>query len=65
MSFRWVLRDGSGAEIGESGTWDSRQEAEAWMEDSWADLFAGEARSVSLRRGGEVIYEMDLSQEDG
>jgi hypothetical protein len=65
MSFRWVLHDGSGGEIGESGTWGSRQEAEAWMADSWSELLEGEARSVSLRRGREVLYEMDLTPENG
>jgi hypothetical protein len=65
MSYRWVFRNGSGGEIGESDTWDSRQEAEAWMADSWAALLEGEARSVSLRRDGEIIYEMDLTPEDG
>ena len=39
---------------------DTREEAEAWLGESWADLLSSGAERVELMCEGRVVYEMGL-----
>ncbi|MFN2525088.1 MAG: hypothetical protein ABR505_02320 [Actinomycetota bacterium] len=61
--FRWGFRDASGADAGSSQTFDSKEQAEEWMGQRWADLLAGGTETVTLMSNGEDLYEMGLRAE--
>ncbi len=60
---RWILHDGSGAEMRATETFTTREEAEAWMSSEWSGLLEEGAESVSLVEGDETIYQMGLGEE--
>lgn len=61
--FAWTLHDADGTPLRTTQTFDSREEAEAWMGTSWAELVTEGAESVSLMEGDETVYEMGLRPE--
>jgi siroheme synthase len=58
--FRWVLRDETSATVRVTQPFKSQQEAEAYLTDSWASLADEGVKSVRLKSGDEVIYDMEL-----
>ena len=59
-TFSWVLIDPTGTELRSSETFESREQAEAWMGSEWSSLRAEGAESVSLREGDTEVYVMSL-----
>lgn len=62
-AFAWTLHDAEGTTLRTTETFDSKEEAEAWMGTSWSQLLAEGAESVSLMEGDETVYEMGLRAE--
>ena len=60
--WNWVLHDGSGAEMRTTQGFASKEEAEAWMGDHWAELLEEGAETVSLRSDGNHEYRMGLRE---
>lgn len=60
--FLWVLHDPSGKELRTTGAFSSREDAEAWMSEKWAELLAEGAESVTLERDGDALYRMGLRE---
>ncbi|MDQ3985914.1 MAG: hypothetical protein M3280_05390 [Actinomycetota bacterium] len=62
--FSWTLLSDAGDEIKEMDErFGSQEDAENWMGDHWRELADQGAASVSLRRAGEVVYDMSLAPE--
>ena len=59
---RWVLQDLEGAEIRTTQTFESREEAEAWMGSEWAALLDEGGEFVLLMDGDESVYRMGLRE---
>lgn len=60
--FFWKMNGPSGEEVGESERFAAQDEAEAWMGDNWSRLLDEGAETVSLVRGGDVLYDMGLRE---
>lgn len=55
--FSWQLHEASGTvRPGETSTFPTQAEAEAWLGEEWADLLADGIESVTLLRGTEPVY---------
>jgi hypothetical protein len=61
--FRWTPEDAAGNDLEPSEAFSTREEAEAWMGESWASLLAGGAEYVKLMEGNRVVYRMGLREE--
>ena len=61
--FVWTLRDADGGTLRTTQTFDSKEEAEAWMGNTWDELLAEGAETVALVEGDETLYEMGLRPE--
>jgi hypothetical protein len=59
-AFRWVLKDPQGGELRATETFDSKDEAEAWMGAEWEGLAAEGAARVVLMEGDDLVYDMSL-----
>jgi hypothetical protein len=62
MTWRWILRDGSGGAMRDTHTWPSRQEAEDWMSQNWQQLLDEGAEAVSLVEDAREEYTMGLRE---
>jgi hypothetical protein len=62
-AFRWILRDPEGSDMRSTETFDSKDEAEAWMGAEWASLAAEGAQRVVLMQDEEVVYDMSLEPQ--
>lgn len=60
--WNWVLHDASGTDMRTSERFASKEEAEAWMSDRWAELLDEGAETVSLRADGKHEYRMGLRE---
>ena len=58
----WVLHDASGADLRSTESFSSKEEAEAWMGDHWAELLDEGAETVTLKSDGEHQYRMGLRE---
>lgn len=47
-----------------TGGFPSQAEAEAWVGESWQELYAGGARAVTLLDAGREVYTMSLEPAD-
>lgn len=61
-AYVWVLLAADGSEMRSSEVFPSKEEAEGWMGREWSALLEEGAGSVSLRTGGEQVYEMGLEE---
>lgn len=61
--FRWAFRDSSGADVGSSQSFDSKEQAEEWMGQEWSDLLAAGTERVRLMSNGDTLYDMGLRAE--
>ena len=59
---QWVLKDPEGNTIRASESFETRDEAEAWMGAEWASLLEEGAETVVLMDGDGVVYEMGLRE---
>lgn len=55
-SWTYDLNDGPAT----TGGFPSQGEAQAWLGESWEELYAGGARSVTLREEAREVYTMSL-----
>ena len=55
-TWKYDLEDGSKT----TGGFPSQAEAEAWVGESWQQLYAAGARSVTLLEGAREVYSMSL-----
>ena len=58
-SFAWCIEDASGGRSS-SQRFATREEAEAWLGETWSDLLEEGAEEVSLMEEGEPVYRMSL-----
>lgn len=58
--FHWRFNDSSGTEVGSSEPFATKEQAEQWMGERWADLLAEGSETVTLMSNGEILYEMGL-----
>lgn len=58
----WVLKDPDGNTIRNSESFESREQAEAWMGTEWASLADEGAETVVLVDEDGVVYEMGLGE---
>jgi hypothetical protein len=56
----WILHSADGAELRSTSSFESKEEAEAWMGEHWSELLEEGAESVSLMSGDERSYQMSL-----
>jgi len=65
--FSWRYLDGEGQELGVSGSFDDRGEAESWLGGSWADLRDQGVDGVELfdRSRGHSLFRMSLDEGEG
>jgi hypothetical protein len=58
----WRYLDAEGRDLGASGPFDDREEAEAWMGEAWSDLLERGVEEVVLvdRDRGRTLYRMGL-----
>jgi hypothetical protein len=61
--FKWRLRDQAGNDLRDSETFDSKEDAEAWMGAEWSELAGEGADRVVLLQGEDVVYDMSLQPE--
>ncbi len=61
--WQWVLHDAGGNEMRASEEFESKEAAEAWMGQVWADLLDEGADTVSLIHDGHHQYRMGLRSE--
>jgi hypothetical protein len=61
MAWTWVLVGADGQEMRSTEPFDTKDEAEAWLSDHWAELAEEGAESVSLREGDAESYRMSLA----
>ena len=61
-TFHWTLLDADGNELRSTETFDSKEEAEAWMGTEWAALLEEGAESVALIQDTSRLYEMGLRE---
>ena len=59
----WKLNGGDGKELRATETFDSKEEAEAWLGGEWRLLADEGADSVTLVHGERVVYTMGLGEE--
>ncbi len=62
-AFRWLLYDASGDTLRATEPFSSKEDAEAWMGDTWMALLEEGAESVSLVSDGNVVYRMGLREQ--
>jgi hypothetical protein len=58
-----MLHDAAGGDMRATESFESKEEAEAWMGAEWASLLQEGAEEVSLVAGGDVVYRMGLREE--
>jgi hypothetical protein len=65
--FSWRYLDGEGQELGVSGPFDDRGDAESWLGGSWADLRDQGIDGVELfdRARGSSLFRMSLDEGEG
>lgn len=61
--WQWVLHDPSGKDMRSSEEFESKESAEAWMGQVWAELLGEGAETVSLIHEGQHEYRMGLRAE--
>jgi hypothetical protein len=59
----WRYFDATGQACGSSREFEGREEAEAWLGDSWRKLTGSGIEQVELVEDEEVAYRMELSEE--
>lgn len=57
--FAWCIEDASGGQSS-SQSFATREEAEAWLGETWSDLLERGAEEVTLMNEGEPLYRMSL-----
>jgi hypothetical protein len=60
----WRYFDTSGVSCGTSREFTDRDDAEAWLGDSWQKLAASGIESVELIDRGDVAYRMELGESE-
>ncbi len=60
---QWRYLDAGGGETGRSEAFPSRDRAEAWLGDVWADLLVSGVERVVLMEDGRELYRMGLREE--
>jgi hypothetical protein len=62
--FVWRYLDAGGETAGESGPFEDREAAEAWMGEAWAGLLARGVEEVALLDGerDRTVYRMGLRE---
>ena len=58
----WILHGPHGEDLRTSGSFASKEDAEAWMGAAWSSLRDEGAESVSLVSDGTVVYRMSLNE---
>ena len=58
MAWAWLYELGDGP--ARTGGFPTQAEAEAWVADSWQQLYEGGARAVTLLEGDREVYRMSL-----
>jgi hypothetical protein len=61
-TFHWVLNNADGAALRSTETFESKEDAEAWMGEHWAELLDEGAETVLLMSDERSIYEMGLRE---
>lgn len=56
----WSWKYDAGAGPAATGGFPTQGEAEAWIAESWQELYAGGAREVTLLEGDRQVYVMSL-----
>ena len=64
MTAHWRYIDGTGESCGTSREFVDRDEAEAWLGESWEKFAAGGIEQVELVDDGDVAYRMKLGEDD-
>lgn len=59
----WVLHDAAGTDLRSTEPFESKEAAEAWMGDHWAELLDEGAETVSLLIDDQREYRMGLRAE--
>jgi hypothetical protein len=65
VTARWRYLDEHGEACGQSRAFEDREEAEAWLTDSWPNLRASDIEEVELLEDGESTYRMSLRNQQG
>ena len=60
--FTWTLQDSDGKDLRTSGSFTTKEDAEAWMGAEWSALRAEGGEYVLLKEGDDVVYRMGLSE---
>ncbi|HYI46318.1 MAG TPA: hypothetical protein VE174_12745 [Actinomycetota bacterium] len=61
-AFHWVLNNADGAALRSTDPFESKEDAEAWMGEHWAELLDEGAETVSLMSDEHALYEMGLRE---
>lgn len=61
--FHWRFNDSTGTEVGSSESFATKEQAEQWMGEKWAQLLAQGSETVTLISNGDTLYEMGLRAE--
>ena len=62
-SFTWKVNDASGQALRSTEEFSTKEEAEAWMGEHWAELLDEGGESVTLMNGDTQMYQMGLRAE--
>lgn len=58
--FHWIVHDAEGNDVAGSDSFDTQEEAEAFMAAEWSRLLEDGGESASLKRGDQLLYRMGL-----
>jgi hypothetical protein len=61
-AYQWVVHDATGADIRTTESFDSKEQAEAWMGSEWSTLVEAGGDAVTLMHGDHVEYRMGLGE---
>jgi hypothetical protein len=61
--YLWTVEDEAGRQRPAGEGFGTREEAEAWLGETWQALVEAGGRWVCLSEDGEVLYRMSLASE--